>query len=280
MEITRSEPFREGLPLRTSSPGSCAFAMTLTGQGTPEEGHMFANTRNHQAAIEQAVAPVAIEQLETRALLSASVTLVDGDLIVAGTSSDDQVEFFLNHDGTQVKVDLNGERYSFDRDEVDRLIATVKGGADVVEISDRNGTLDIVLKAVGGDGDDTLIGGDLADKLIGEYGDDFIQGYGGIDRILGEEGQDLLDGGVDVDIILGGLGDDAEFDVNDALDDLDDLDDNDGYIEVRVEEVDEVLADIRQIEEDGESLWDDVEIGRASCRERVQSSVVGGPIKE
>ena len=65
---------------------------------------MFANTRNHPPAIEQAVAPVAIEQLEARALLSASVTLTDGDLVVAGTSSADEVEFFLNHAGTQVKV--------------------------------------------------------------------------------------------------------------------------------------------------------------------------------
>lgn len=225
---------------------------------------MFANTRNHPPAIEQAVAPVAIEQLEARALLSASVTLTDGDLVVAGTSSADEVEFFLNHDGTQVKVDLNGERYSFDRDEVDRLIATVKGGADLVEISDRNGTLDLVLKARGGDGDDTLMGGELADKLIGEYGDDLIQGYGGIDRLLGQEGQDLLDGGVDVDIIMGGLGDDAEFDVDDALADLDSFDDNDGVIEVELDgdELDDFLdsffSDVDEDEEE-EDFFDEVE---------------------
>lgn len=208
---------------------------------------MFTNSRRE--VVGNAVAPV-MERMEERRLLSASVTLVDGDLIVAGTSRADEVEFFLNHDGTKVKVDLNGERFSFDVADVDRLVCTLKGGDDTVGMSDKNGVLDLMLKARGGIGNDTLIGGALADKLIGEYGDDLLQGYGGVDLLIGEEGRDLLDGGLDVDVIIGGLGDDAEFDVNDVLDDLDEWDDDDGVIEIELDEVDGFLDNLFNDDDD------------------------------
>jgi hypothetical protein len=198
--------------------------------------------RSRQTAA-RAIASATLERLEDRRLLATSVTLTDGDLIVAGTSRDDEVEFFLNHDGTKVKVDLNGERFSFDVADVDRIVCTVKGGDDSVEMSDKNGVLDLALKARGGAGNDTLVGGELADKLFGELGDDLLQGRGGIDRLLGEAGNDLLDGGLDADILLGGLGDDAEFDVQDLLEDLDEWDDDDGVIEIELDDVDAFLED-------------------------------------
>ena len=69
----------------------------------------------------------------------------------------------------------------------------------------------------GGDGDDIIIGGAADDALAGEngddlvdggYGDDIIRGHRGKDTLIGGLGNDYLDGGQDNDILRGGEGND------------------------------------------------------------------------
>ena len=55
----------------------------------------------------------------------------------------------------------------------------------------------------GGDGDDTLIGGLLADILFGEDGNDHLTGNGGADNLLGGDGTDRLVESGDNDFTLG-----------------------------------------------------------------------------
>ena len=66
-------------------------------------------------------------------------------------------------------------------------------------------------RLMGGDGDDTLTGGDETaggDTLMGGEGRDTLSGGGGADKLMGGAGNDTLAGGADDDTLNGGAGDD------------------------------------------------------------------------
>jgi Ca2+-binding RTX toxin-like protein len=57
-------------------------------------------------------------------------------------------------------------------------------------------------------GNDTLIGGDDADKMFGGEHNDLLQGDAGNDFLVGDAGNDTLEGGLNNDTMLGGAGTD------------------------------------------------------------------------
>lgn len=59
------------------------------------------------------------------------------------------------------------------------------------------------------DGDDIILGGDLADLLLGNNGDDTINGGAGDDVISGDSGNDSIQGSSGNDGLFGGQGDDT-----------------------------------------------------------------------
>lgn len=61
---------------------------------------------------------------------------------------------------------------------------------------------------IGGAADDALSGEDGDDLVDGSYGDDILRGHRGEDMLIGGEGEDYLDGGLDDDILKGGVGND------------------------------------------------------------------------
>ncbi|WP_417208018.1 calcium-binding protein [Antarctobacter sp.] len=72
-------------------------------------------------------------------------------------------------------------------------------------------------QVLGAAGDDTLVGGDLADDmeggsdddlLVGRGGSDLLVGDSGLDTLLGGDGNDTLDGGADADTLNGNAGSD------------------------------------------------------------------------
>jgi hypothetical protein len=65
----------------------------------------------------------------------------------------------------------------------------------------------------GGDGDDTVTGGELADDLRGGAGDDRLDGSAGNDEVSGDAGRDRLAGGADDDVLESR---DGEQDVDDC----------------------------------------------------------------
>ena len=62
---------------------------------------------------------------------------------------------------------------------------------------------------VSGNGDDVLIGNDLANVLNGTGGNDRLSGGFGDDALFGGDGDDVLDGGFGFDFLDGGTGNDT-----------------------------------------------------------------------
>ena len=71
---------------------------------------------------------------------------------------------------------------------------TLIAGETVMMVDIGNGDIE---NAIGGDGNDTLIGNTVANKLFGERGNDTIDGGAGYDTIRGGAGNDTIDGGAD-----------------------------------------------------------------------------------
>ena len=76
----------------------------------------------------------------------------------------------------------------------------------------------------GGDGNDTLIGGEGADDLRGQNDNDTLIGGAGVDILSGDGGNDILTGGDDADrfVFRSGWGDDVITDfANDGIETID-----------------------------------------------------------
>lgn len=97
-----------------------------------------------------------------------------------------------------------------------------------------------------GGGDDSAVGGVLADTIFGDAGWDVLEGGGGDDVLDGGDGNDLLDGGLGRDRMTGGYGDDT-FSVDDARDQV--FEASGGGTDIIITTVDFRLGDGQEIEE-------------------------------
>ncbi|MEM7552640.1 MAG: M10 family metallopeptidase [Cyanobacteria bacterium P01_A01_bin.84] len=66
----------------------------------------------------------------------------------------------------------------------------------------------IIENAIGGSGNDTITGNDVANEISSQAGDDLIYGLSGNDILYGDTGLDTLDGGDGDDSLFGGTGND------------------------------------------------------------------------
>jgi Ca2+-binding RTX toxin-like protein len=86
---------------------------------------------------------------------------------------------------------------------------TMDGVADDGELGEADNVGADIENAVGGPGDDTLIGSSSANDLVGAAGDDTIDGAGGGDTLAGGSGSDRLTGGAGADTVAAGDGSDT-----------------------------------------------------------------------
>jgi subtilisin family serine protease len=97
---------------------------------------------------------------------------------------------------------------------IDTINAAAVGAASRIDLGAGSGRIDGVRvgfrgdfeAAVGGDGDDLLLGGALAERLAGGRGADTLAGRAAADRLLGDSGPDVLRGGGGADVLRGGAG--------------------------------------------------------------------------
>jgi Ca2+-binding RTX toxin-like protein len=111
-------------------------------------------------------------------------------------------EFLATNSIERVNMDASGSNRGIDGNANDNVLdfsATTLFTTQNVEAKGGNDTITATNSATrtydGGDGNDVLNGGSVADNLIGGTGDDTISGGGGNDTIVGGVGADSLTGG-------------------------------------------------------------------------------------
>jgi len=148
-----------------------------------------------------------VQPLENRALLSATLDVTTGVLDVKGTGGDDTIVVGLNAtDATKVDVVVNGTtELSVNLADIQKILASGGNGDDAITIG-AGITDDAELR--GGNGADSLTGGDGNDLLVGGNGKDSLVGGLGNDTLNGGNGKDHLDGGLGTNVIISGKGKD------------------------------------------------------------------------
>lgn len=152
-----------------------------------------------------------MESLEQRRLMAAYIDYYYKDLVITGTAQADTiyVSDYTNSAGVKfAKVTYNGAAPT-EYFKIADIKGVIKfdglGGNDYFN----NNVNTLRTSAIGGLGNDTLKGGDMADTLVGGIGNDYLYGYEGSDLLKGEAGTDRLYGGNGGDSLDGG--DDSDY---------------------------------------------------------------------
>lgn len=170
-----------------------------------------------QTAAFQSIQAAAVETLEQRRLLAAS--LVDGVLLVTGTSRDDTIVLSTNDSGSKVFVTDNTKTYAFTATSIDRIKISSRSGDDrIVLATEASRRLATPMRVDAGAGDDrirtaidddVIFGGDGHDTIFASAGNDSIHGGSGNDSIDGGNGDDVIHvNGGSQDLVNGKDGDD------------------------------------------------------------------------
>ena len=163
---------------------------------------MFSRTPSPHPASSAAT----VEQLESRRLLAATVSLDRGILTIVGDAASDHIEVLYDSPARQqLLVTVNGANAGgYPAAGVGRVSIDGGAGDDVITTDFRGRS---ILR--GGPGDDSINGGGGDDQLFGDAGNDTILGNRGRDVIYGGDGNDVLSGGTGPDVLIGEGGDDS-----------------------------------------------------------------------
>src|SRR4051812_7018747 len=169
-----------------------------------------------------------VQGLEARRLLSTSILVGGGTLLVRGTGGADVIEVSQLPPGgatpfgtpqPSLFVTINGRTRRLDAGAIRRVRVEAGGGDDWVEMGENpflTGIRPAVITIrqelpatiIGGTGNDTLIGGLGDDSLSGGGGRDYLQSGGGNDTVDGDANGDTLVGDAGADLLRGSTGDD------------------------------------------------------------------------
>ncbi len=151
-------------------------------------------------------------QAATQNFTVTTLGVVDGVLIIVGTSGQDVIDVKpTGGDTDALTVKVNEKELLFKLkpiknadnpyNDVDRILIHALGGNDKVDIQNK---LDVDSEIHGGAGDDTLRGGDGHDVIFGDSGNDQLWGGDGNDFLIGGQGVDKLKGEKGDDILIAG----------------------------------------------------------------------------
>jgi len=120
----------------------------------------------------------------------------DGDTRLGGGGGWDVLDYSTDAGGAGVVVNLQENTATDGWGDEDTIVAdsfsAVRGKEANDSLTGYTGRVNTIL---GGGGDDTIIGGAMADILFGDDGDDVIDGSDGADYIFGGLGDDTINGG-------------------------------------------------------------------------------------
>jgi Ca2+-binding RTX toxin-like protein len=143
--------------------------------------------------------------------------LAHGVLSINGDKANNTIALRLAAGATGVlEVDVGDDGsadFTFERDQITRIVVDGRSGDDLLRNDDRNGTFTDAIPTTiqGGDGNDTIAGGRGNETLLGGRGNDTIDGNGGNDLSLLGAGDDTFvwDPGDGSDSIEGQSGSDT-----------------------------------------------------------------------
>lgn len=145
-----------------------------------------------------------LEPLESRVMLSVTVTQVGSTLSIVGDTTNNFVDVTYSNGNDTISVTADGVVHEFLNSAINRIQFEGNDGDDRLtsDVSER-------VVAYGGDGDDTLYGSNSSDYLAGGDGNDKLFGLGGADRLEGDLGDDTIHGGPGDDRLFGYIGNDT-----------------------------------------------------------------------
>ncbi len=162
--------------------------------------------------------PPRVEALEARSLLAcvlgSNAGILDGTLTIEGTNKNDAIHAERVDSGVvadssddSLTVSLNGKEVANCLlTDVTKLRIFGANGNDEITVADGVG---ISCEINGGNGNDSLEGGDGDDTIIGDNGKDNIDGDDGNDLLQGGNGKDTIQGGAGNDVLQGGTASDT-----------------------------------------------------------------------
>jgi Ca2+-binding RTX toxin-like protein len=147
------------------------------------------------------------------------IRIIDGILTADGTWGGEDITV-QRVGGDDLRITIDNLARTFDMDDFTGILVRGNNGYDHLRILDPIIAGSLVRKVTldGGNGNDTIVGSDLADVLRGGEGDDALQGLGGADAIFGGGGDDFVNGGAGSDFLDGGGGNDRLNADDDELD--------------------------------------------------------------
>ena len=161
--------------------------------------------------------PLLHDILAIQAVYGADMTTRTGDTVYGFNST-------AGRDAFDFDVNINPVIAIWDAGGIDRIDASGWNTNQVIDLGEgalsslgyltRNVAIAYgatIEQAVGGGGNDLLIGNDADNLLIGNAGNDILKGGGGANTLRGGTGNDLLYGGAGADTLDGGAGADVLF---------------------------------------------------------------------
>jgi Ca2+-binding RTX toxin-like protein len=165
------------------------------------------------AAAALLVTPGSIAQVE--AAQTVDVKVAGPFLRVKGTNDDDKLTLRLNAgDANVLEVDVGDDGsadFSFDRALFTEIKVNAKNGDDLIRVDEVNGPIVEPASILGGNGNDTILGGSAVETIYGGNGDDFIDGNRAADIAFMGAGDDTFrwDPGDASDVVEGEDGSDT-----------------------------------------------------------------------
>jgi Effector protein/RTX calcium-binding nonapeptide repeat (4 copies) len=160
------------------------------------------------AAAWDAVSSGTVEPFTMPPEVTGTYVIFDGDTVVVNTGTgDDKVKVDVDPATGEQIVTVNGvtNRYPPEAQ------ITIRTGEGNDEVAVAKGTR-VQLTLIGGQGNDTIRGGDGAgDTILGNAGRDHLYGGSGADRISGGTDRDYIDGGDGSDVLSGNAGNDTIY---------------------------------------------------------------------
>jgi hypothetical protein len=174
--------------------GDGSVDQTVIGPASLQVGHVFPTAGAFNVRVTATDIDGGQSAAATQAIAIYDAIILDGNIAVGGTDSDDTIIVNTGNTG-DVTITRNGTK-----------IPNPTGGDTFpVPVGGR-----VIL--YGGTGDDRLLAvGDTAIEIHGGAGDDMIRGALGNDILIGDGGNDTLMGGDGRDVLIGGIGSDRIF---------------------------------------------------------------------